>query len=92
MVLDAHAEGVLLAICGAVPGSSRRGPSVAFNNGMFLRAKRCGAGAGAKSQTWRRVVCVLPLVEGRAQRGGGPIYQFPTDPFGQLAGAHRGSF
>ena len=51
----AHAEDLLMAICEAVPGSSRREPSVAFNNGI-LRAKRCGA--GAESQTWKHVICV----------------------------------
>ena len=43
----AHAEDVLMAICEAVPGSSRREPSVAFNNGM-LRAMRCGAAANLR--------------------------------------------
>ena len=54
----AHAEDVLMAICEAVPGSSRRDPSVAFNNGV-LRAKRCGV--DGPSQTWQHVVCILPL-------------------------------
>ena len=74
------------------PGSTRKDPSVAFNSGM-LRTKRCGA--GAESQTWRHVVCVLPLplVEDREKRSrGGPVYQFPTYGPLRTAGAHRGFF
>ena len=44
----AHAEDLPEAIMDAVPGSSRRDPSVAFNNGM-LRAMRCGEGAHPRS-------------------------------------------
>ena len=64
----AHAEGVLLmAICEAVPGSSRGDePSIAFNNGGCL--------ARGAVVTWQHAVCVLPLVEGRAKRGGAALY------------------
>ena len=84
----AHAEDLLAAIVDVVPGSTRKDPSVAFNNGM-LRAMRCGE--GAHPRIWQHVICVLPLVEGRAKRGGAALYTFPTDPFGQYEAAEDSS-